>query len=335
VATGIDQNLLRQGQHHFRASLADRYEASAQRLMEAYERILKSLGKSLGDLVDEQVQSTLALQNNPALERLLREYQAALEDFARLIGREAKQLQLDGFDQSGGVAEYLFRAVGITVRWNMPSIEMMKQLINYVDDPIFQQRLSRFPLEQVQAIRDLILADAALGKGPVATARHIVKFIGGVPLHEALKMVRTVQIYGARRGMQQIYIQNSDIVAGWWWGCALDGRVCPSCLAMHGMEFSVAQLLNDHYSGRCVMVPKTRLMGDRPIQRGEDWFRGQPPNIQQRIMGGARYRAWKDGAVQIDQMSVIYLDDLYGPMRHAPSLRQMIGDAAAREYYAA
>lgn len=81
-------------------------------------------------------------------------------------------------------------------------------------------------------------------------------------------------------------------------------------------------------------MPITAFNANREIQSGEDWLNGQSDAQQKLILGGARWRAWKDGVIQIADMSALYYDDVYGAMRYAPSLKQMIGDQAARQYYA-
>jgi hypothetical protein len=144
-------------------------------------------------------------------------------------------------------------------------------------------------------------------------------------------MTRTVQIYSARRGTQAIYLRNADLLDGWIWGSALDQRVCISCVVQHGSAHPLTEILNDHYNGRCAMLPQLRRQ-PLPLESGLSWFQDQSAATQQKILGQASYAAWRDGALRLEQMSVSDDDDLYGPMRHAPSLRQVLGHAAAAYY---
>jgi hypothetical protein len=52
------------------------------------------------------------------------------------------------------------------------------------------------------------------------------------------------------------------------------------------------------------------------------------------MLGGARYRAFADGAVQLREFAQTTTDDVFGDMLTTASLRGVLGDAA-RNYYAA
>ena len=103
-----------------------------------------------------------------------------------------------------------------------------------------------------------------------------------------------------------------------------------SCVVQHGKVFPLNQTLNDHHNGRCAAVPITRFTGG--VKPGVEWFNDLTPAEQQDMMGRSAYRAWRDGVIQLDQLSREYHDPVYGNMRGEASLTGLIGSDAAAEY---
>ena len=318
------------GYRALRRQWAAQFRDTAKRLAGAYEDVLDNLAPHLRRLEDEivNVDSTLAISQRRSFLNLQRALQTELDDMQSLIRREAAKMQRSGLDAVPALVLGAFRAEGIGTIFNMPSPAMLRELVNFVDNPIFRGRLSQYGETHAQYIANIILSDASLGKAPLAAVRHVINYVAGMPRHDAVRMCRTVQVYAAREGTRETYRQNQDIVLGWIWSSALDARTCMSCLAMHGKKFSLDMPLGDHYHGRCAMRPMTWLNEDAPVLSGEEWFRSRSEEEQQRQMGRARWRAWMDGEFEFSALSVPYEDDLYGTMYHTPSLRQIRGRAA-------
>lgn len=68
------------------------------------------------------------------------------------------------------------------------------------------------------------------------------------------------------------------------------------------------------------------------VESGPDWFARQSEDRQRAMMGGARFEAWKAGAIQWGDMSRVYDDPVFGRMVGEASLKGMLGDGA-KEYY--
>lgn len=75
-------------------------------------------------------------------------------------------------------------------------------------------------------------------------------------------------------------------------------------------------------------LPDTRPQ----VTSGRDWFEGLSDTEQRQYMGGAMWRAWKDGAVKWEELSHEHDDPTYGLMRVMPSLKQILGQKA-QDYY--
>jgi len=106
---------------------------------------------------------------------------------------------------------------------------------------------------------------------------------------------------------------------------ALDGRTCMSCVAQHGTRHTNDEELNDHHRGRCTPAPivvGTRLYDG--MQTGPDWFNAQPEADQRRMMGPGMFDAYQRGEFGWGGMSVTYTDAVYGQMRRAATLRELL-----------
>ncbi len=322
----------RAGQRQFRRELVQRDRTTTQRLMRAYGTVERRISKPLDALeaAAADMTSTRELHASPAMLRLQDEVRVALNDFSKVIETEARKGQTTGVSlgRQAGIAQ--LDTVGVA--FNRPSVETVQALVNYVDSAAFQGTLADYGLYHAQHISDIILTDSTMGKGVQATVRHIRRYVD-MPRYDAERMVRTVTLWSARKASHQVYRENSDIVSGWRWSATLDRRVCMSCVVMHGRVFPNNQTLNDHHQGRCAAVPITRFTGS--VQPGVEWFNDLPESEQQTMMGRSAYRAWKDGAINLDQLSTEHVDPTYGPMKHETSLTSIIGADAAGAYAAA
>jgi hypothetical protein len=236
---------------------------------------------------------------------------------------------------------------------NLPN-EAVETLLGMTEtgSPLRQKMDKELGSAVAQLVADRLLQNAALGRNPRETARTVQRELG-VGLEWALRTVRTAQIWSYRTAKQQSWAENPDLYKGWAWHAHLgDPRTCPACIAMHGTMHPPDEKLNDHYNGRCSPIVKTptyaEIMGldveipgdvspaDR-VESGAEWFAKQSDAFQLQVLGGARYRAYKAGKLTMDESDTGIVgqrkDEVYGPMRHARSLKAVLGDDA-KGYYA-
>lgn len=327
----VAQRENRAGQRQFRRELVQRDAATTQRLVRAYATVERRIAKPLDalDAAAQDMTSPRELHASPAMLRLQDEVRVALNDFSKVIKAEASKGQQAGITagREAGIAQL----DTVATAFNRPSVETVQMLVNYVDSAAFQQTLADYGGYHAQHISDIVLTDSTMGKGVQSIVRHIRRYVD-MPRYDAERMVRTVTLWSARRASHQIYQQNSDIVSGWRWSATLDRRTCMSCVVMHGRTFPNNQTLNDHHQGRCAAVPITRFTGG--VKPGVEWFNDLTPTEQQDMMGRSAYRAWRDGAINLDQLSTEHVDPVYGPMRGEASLTSLIGAEAAGAYAA-
>lgn len=179
-------------------------------------------------------------------------------------------------------------------------------------------------------------ADAAANLEAAAVAGFAQKGFAGlgsvlgswpaIPLSWSATGSRTAQAWAYRRASHATYRANRQLIRGWVWVATLDKRVCVSCLSMHGTRHSVDEVLNDHHNGRCTPVPI--VIGSdltSSISSSQNWFDRQPRATQLEIMGPGRLKAYREGRFVWADMSRTYTDAIYGVMRRAATLKELLG----------
>lgn len=172
------------------------------------------------------------------------------------------------------------------------------------------------PAAAMATVRRVLLAGVVVGADPRAMARNVlgalqVAFNSG--LTRAIVMART-EILDAYRAMAaDIRAANSRYVDTWIWVCLLDGRVCPSCLAMHGTVHPATEYGPvDHPQGRCMAVPHVKpwqVLGITLVEPAdtipdaEAWFWSLPEAQQIAIMGRTRLKLLRDRRIRWDDLA--------------------------------
>lgn len=176
-------------------------------------------------------------------------------------------------------------------------------------------------------IADAIMRGVALGDNPKTIALYLNKQIG-MGLTDAMRTMRTAQLWAYRSAAQANYVANSNVVTGWVWMAREDSDVCAACLAMHGTKHDVEEILDGHYNCRCVPLPMTKLNPDPPIPegRGEEYFNSLSEDKQREMLGAAKYEAWKEGRFEFSQLAVHKEDEVFGQMTVVPTNKELLGE---------
>jgi SPP1 gp7 family putative phage head morphogenesis protein len=221
------------------------------------------------------------------------------------------------------------RGAQIAGMFNVLPREAIQTLLGFLDPngPLFD-RLRQLATVNAQYVANAMIEGITLGYNPRKIAR-MVRDAFGRGLADALRFVRTAQIWAYREANRASMVANQNVLEGWVWSAHFDDRVCMSCVVMHGTIHPVDEALNDHHNGRCAAIPLVRGF-DNPIdQTGLEWFEQQSEATQRALMGSGKYDAWKSGKIELGQLTVERVDDVYGAMRGEPSLKQLLGTMEA------
>lgn len=259
--------------------------------------------------------------------------QLAAQKSIDLAGRHSQLLTQTYFNDNPS----LLQAFNAT--WDRLPNESVETLLGFLqqDSQLSINLDQTLGINAAQNFKNKLLEGIALGYNPNKINSLINQSLGE-PLTWSLNSVRTTQNYAYRESTRANYVNNSEILGGWKWYAALDGRVCLSCVNQHGRDFPLNARLNDHHQGRCTQIPlidKPERFGLKPteIELGEDWFKHLPRNEQINRMGQAKYNAYLAGEFKFNELSEAYQNDTFGEMLKEASLRSIIGQERAERYY--
>lgn len=318
----------------FRDQLARQDAEALERLARAYARIAKRLEDKI-ELLTLQIG-----ESQPSREQVLdmTRYRALLsqtaDELQRFVGVVQEEI-LRSADLNIPLGEYHARQLVSTIiagdgrvagRFNVLPKAAIESILGFLnpDSPLFARikELAPFTAEQVT---NAIVEGVGLGHNPRKIAQEI-RVAYGQGLTNALRLTRTAQLYSYREASRASYVVNADVVGGWYWTARLNRGTCISCICQHGSLHPLDERLNDHHNGRCAMTPAVKGFPSPFEQTGEQWFEQQPAIDQRYQMGKGRYAAWQDGRVTFDRFSSIRTDDIYGKMRVAATLKELLGE---------
>jgi hypothetical protein len=319
-----------------RAQLERQDAEALERLINAYTATIGRVSPFIDGLIERIEADDTNLGRSAAYRNLIAAIEDELEDYAAYLRIEVTQdaQRSAGQGLAGGsllLAAAFASALGVEVA-DLPADvttpaqpDALDFLAGYLDpEGELFKRINGMSGYYADYIGNNILARVAMGQNPRTIADWITDAYG-MPLTDALRTTRTVQLYSYRQAENAQFVANSDVLDGVVWSAELDDRVCASCVALHGQVFPVGTLANDHHNGRCAMIPLVKGANNPIAQAGADWFASQPESRQRDLLGPGKYEAWKDGAFDFSALSQPYQDDVYGEMRREASLKELIG----------
>src|SRR5512146_3304820 len=223
--------------------------ANLQRIAQAYGiSVLRLQGDidALSLAIDAMEKpTTAAVKALPQYKRLLRDAGGELERFTAYLEMTIASV---GQDSIGiGLAhsrDLVNAAIGGGFKGLAPNA--LAQLLKYLqpNGPLYD-RLKLLTGSAIERVVQAIADGVDSGLNPRVIARQIQDAFGG-GLTDALRNVRTVQIYAYRDATLANYRASGGIVTGWIWFAQLNGA-CESCVAMHGTIHELDEELDDHY----------------------------------------------------------------------------------------
>lgn len=193
--------------------------------------------------------------------------------------------------------------------------------------------------EAARSVSRALTDGVILGHGIEQIAREARSALGGNAVR-ATTIARTSVIRAYKDAALAAYRANDDVVKGWIWLSALSPRSCAACVGMHGSKHKLTEEFHDHPRGRCSAAPWVRSwrelgydVPDRPqeITSGADWFAEQPAAVQRRILGEAKYRAYRAGAIGIEDLAGKDRSRAWGTTLTERSLAAVLGAERAAE----
>jgi hypothetical protein len=316
----------------YRAELLAKDAAAMARLVRAYGNAFNSLQDKLELLlldIGADIPTTGQLARMERYKALMAQAATQLRDLEALTRTELEAAANLGIDLGSAHARGLIAATmadeRLAAAFNVLPNEAIRQLLGFLSpEGELYKRLGMLSEFGAERLSEALINAITLGYNPRKTA-GIFRRVFGASLTDSLRTVRTAQLWSYREANRATYLANSDVVDSWTWFAQLDDRTCASCIAMHGTIHPNTETLDDHYNGRCAMIPNVK--GFPPIveETGEAWFGKQDEAIQRRLLGPGKYDAWKNGEFEFGALSNQVDDPVYGSMRIEATLQDLIG----------
>ena len=316
----------------FRSALERQDAAALKRLTQSYQQLygrLKDKIDLLAIAIGEEEPTAGQLIRMTRYKSLIRQVEAELTDFQVILRNEIGNTTNDAIRFAGRDVYRALRAAGNTygveLGFNRLPSEAIKTLLGFLqpDSPLYK-RIGKLAEANTEFVAQKLVEGIGLGKNPRAIAAIIRDSLGG-GLTDALRMTRTAQLWSYREATRANYLANSDVLEGWIWWADLPGDPCMACIAEHGSFHDLSETLDDHYNGRCAMVPAVRGFPSPIDQTGEDWFASLNEAKQQELMGKEKYAAFQEGKFEFGQLAGKHVDSVYGAMNVEETLQALIG----------
>ena len=308
-----------------------------QEMADLYARAVRNLATDL-ELVTMQIRNAQEagvdaspdwLRRQERYTRLLwqaeREFARFTDDGVRLI--ESGRVRAI----RGGAAEAweLLDAAGIERGFaaNVPTSAIENAMSATYSGPV-KRALARYGDEESQTITDGLLDGMARGRGPRAIIRDIQRALLRPANAARLEsLIRTESLRGFRAGMNEQYAQMSHLIAGYRRTASHGPRTCLACLAKSG-HVQKEPHTDWHVNDRCIDTPVPKGV-TIPYQSGEDWFAGQSPERQQRMMPSRQaWDAYRDGQLDLQDFVGVHRSRTWGSAVFQKSGREALKDAA-------
>ena len=318
--------------NRFRRAVNDRDATTIEALLSRYAGVWNVLLPSVKDLtrqIDEarKAGKTLSpswLYRQERYKALIQQIGAEVEAYSQFASERVRQEVAASVRQAERDSlSLLDTATGTELgTWNRLPIEALNELIAVTqpDSPV-SALFAALPKQAQAAVRSTLLAGLATGLNPRQIARQ-VRQATGYTAYRASTIARTESLRAYRTAAQETYSANSDVVLGWIWLAALSSRTCGVCLGLHGKRFPLKADFGTHPNCRCTQIPVTEE--DYSIPTGEDWFREQPAEVQERILGKAKFAAYTEGQIRLADLIGERDDKEWGLVRFEKSLKDVL-----------
>jgi SPP1 gp7 family putative phage head morphogenesis protein len=316
----------------FRREQLARERAASTAMVKSYGTIWRELNRQIRDTVRRYYDLLSMGQEGDALlwrmdrltalraqvEQELIKYASYAETTVRVQQQEAITAGIEhGWQLMGAAGE------GLGLEFNRMPTEALANLIGFTQDGTpLAQVMRGYAGEGAGLVSDALVQGMALGYNPRRTANLVRRALGG-NLANWLRLARTETLRAYREANHQVYLQNSDVLEGWIWVSARNTRTCACCWAMDGTFHELDERLDDHPNGRCTAAPKVRGVDFPQRVNGVQAFGMQAEEDQYRVLGPAKYTAYKNGDIVLPDLVGVKHDRIWGRMFYERSLKEL------------
>lgn len=326
---------MRRAAERHRANLIMRENTVRAEMARNYAEILKGLQADLLDVANTMAQrKAQGLEVTPGYLYREKRYQQLMAQAFTLFKRYEDSAEPLVRAQVNALAklatkhaqDYLqMEESGIAGGFNRLPIIATRQIAAFVSDAIsspLRQLLQDAWPDAIDQTTNALVRGLALGYNPRKIAKEMAKGIEG-GLQRSMLIARTEPMR-AYREATLITWRETKRVRGFQRVATHDRRTCPACLFSDGEMYDIEDEMPEHPQGRCVFIPVMYSQLPHEWERGRAWFERQPSATQVSILGPGRYKAWKEGKFQLEDIPVRVSNPVWGDSLQARSLRDLL-----------
>lgn len=346
---------------HFRGQLVKGNLKASRQIIDAYLAAYKNIKPEL-DFVNKEIAAQIAAGAKPSsqlifekgrMERILSTVTTEIQKVTATSAKIVTAQQSDAVAQALKDAKVLSELArdpslswpppaGITgPTWANINQGQLTSLVGIAGDgsPL-HTLLGELAPDAADKAKAMLVSNVTQGRTATEIA-HGMHEVLGANMARALAVARTETMRSYRVATQESFKENDDVIAKWRWVAQLSYSTCIACISMHGQEFPLTEPMASHVNCRCVAIPISKSFKElgakgaketnTSIQTGKDWFDKQPEDTQRKVLGPAKYDAWKDGKIGIDDMVKHSHSDDWGGSYHEASLKGALESAGAKE----
>lgn len=262
-----------------------------------------------------------------------------IDQFGALALATTGRLQQSGMQLGLEAALTMLRSTlppGIAWGFGIPSTKAVSRLVGATQAGSPLARLfSGFGAEAAQLASRALVTGVTLGQNPRQIAPMVEQALG-VSRNRALTVSQTELNRAYRDASLETYRANSEVVSKYRRTCAKSARTCAACLALDGTLYDLDVEFALHPCDRCAVLPVTKSWAEilgrddipdtRPhIESGSTWFERQSEDVQRKVLGNAKYEAWKSGQFELSALVKHSHDKDWGRSISEKPLREVVG----------
>lgn len=345
---GTIKRLLDQGYVRVAGRTIEAIVASTNDPRGIIQQRLRELDAEVARLESEDI--TRLPPDNPVIRALLADLETVMGRNQSRVDAAGDDVQGAGVDVAGtltrqlafpGMTDDQVRLLAVGREWASADPEVVQRLVQYVDGAAWAEELSVYGDDVLRVVGNQAIFGMAQGWHPIRVAREMRKKTERLPASAANTLMRTLYLQTYRDGTTIHQNANVQLINRVVRIESLDSRICAACVYRHGevvwdRERDGGQpilRIDEHHNGRGTTV--TEVIGARPlaVRRGEEWFKTLRDDQQREIIqNDSAHRAYKAGAVQLQDFVKPYEDRVFGSMMRQASLTDMLG-AGAKDWY--
>ena len=264
----------------------------------------------------------------PQFRALLEQARQEISRFDRYVSGAIEQEQYlawaDGIEYAAENIKQTYLANQMTaVTVPILDVERVRVMLGLTQTgtPLYNLLNESYP-ETVTTLVSLLEDAMVQGWNPRVTARKMADAMAG-NLQRAFTISRTEQMRAHRIATVQQY-RTSQVVIRYRRRANLRGETCLACLLQDGKVYELYEQFSDHPRGGCTCFAEMDGVPLPNVPSGRNYLLALDRERQIRLMGEARYQAWVDGTVALDDMSRIHNHTVWGESPQIVPLKNLL-----------